>query len=146
MKRIITLLAVISLLSAQKKKIRFDESFDPATLKEPKIKLPVMLKPDEPLPPQFSPVKTDTLVDGFRVQVISTQDLNEANRLMMELSSLFGNEVYIIFDSPNYKVRVGNFRSRGNAEKARQRIVDLGHRAAWIIRTKVRRNQPPGRR
>ena len=146
MKRIITLLAVISLLSAQKKKGRFDESFDPANLKEPKIKLHVMLKPDEPLPPQFSPVEKDTIVDGFRVQVISTQDLNEANRLMMELSSLFGNEVYIIFDSPNYKVRVGNFRSRGNAEKARQRIVDLGHRAAWIIRTKVRRNQPPGRR
>ena len=146
MKRIITLLAVISLLSAQKKKIRFDEGFDPATLKEPKIKLPVMLKPDEPLPPQFSPVETDTVVDGFRVQVISTQDLNEANRLMMELSSLFGNEVYIVFDSPNYKVRVGNFRSRGNAEKARQRIVALGHRAAWIIRTRVRNNQPPDRR
>ncbi len=146
MKRIIIFLAVISLLSAQKKKGRFDESFDPATLKEPKIKLPVMLKPDELLPPQFSPVETDTVVDGFRVQVISTQDLNEANRLMMELSSLFGNEVYIIFDSPNYKVRVGNFRSRGNAEKVRQRIVDLGHRAAWIVRTKVRKNQPPGRR
>ena len=146
MKRIITLLAVISLLFAQKEKIRFDESFDPATLKEPKIKLPVMLKPDELLPPQFSPAETDTVVDGFRVQVISTQDVNEANRLMMELSSLFGNEVYIIFDSPNYKVRVGNFRSRGNAEKARHRIVDLGHRAAWIIRTKVRKNQPPGRR
>ena len=146
MKRIIILLAVISLLFAQKKKIRFDESFDPATLKEPKIKLPVMLKPDEPLPPQFSPVETDTVVDGFRVQVLSTQDLNEANHLMIELSSLFGNEVYIVFDSPNYKVRVGNFRSRGNAEKARQRIVDLGHRATWIIRTRVRNNQPPGRR
>ena len=146
MKRIITLLAVISLLSAQKKKIRFDESFDPATLKEPKIKLPVMLKPDELLPPQFSPVETDTVVDGFRVQVLSTQDLNEANHLMIELSSLFGNEVYIVFDSPNYKVRVGNFRSRGNAEKARQRIVALGHRAAWIIRTRVRNNQPPDRR
>tara|TARA_B100000949_G_scaffold144243_1_gene126737 strand:+ start:383 stop:823 length:441 start_codon:yes stop_codon:yes gene_type:complete len=146
MKRIITLLAVISLLSAQKKKIRFDESFDPATLKEPKIKLPVMLKPDELLPPQFSPVETDTVVDGFRVQVLSTQDLNEANHLMIELSSLFGNEVYIVFDSPNYKVRVGNFRFRGNAEKARHRIVDLGHRAAWIIRTRVSNNQPPGRR
>jgi len=146
MKRIITLLAVISLLSAQKKKIRFDESFDPATLKEPKIKLPVMLKPDELLPPQFSPVETDTVVDGFRVQVLSTQDLNEANHLMIELSSLFGNEVYIVFNSPNYKVRVGNFRFRGNAEKARQRIVDLGHRAAWIIRTRVSNNQPPGRR
>ena len=146
MKRIITLLTVISLLSAQNKKVRFDESFAPAILKEPKIKLPVMRKPDEPLPPQFSPVETDTVVDGFRVQVISTQDLNEANRLMMKLSSLFGNEVYIIFDSPNYKVRVGNFRSRGNAEKVRQRIVDLGHRAAWIVRTKVRKNQSPGRR
>ncbi|HIO56020.1 MAG TPA: SPOR domain-containing protein [Candidatus Marinimicrobia bacterium] len=146
MKRIIMLLAVVSLLLAQKKKVRFDESFDPATLKEPEIKLPVILKPDEPLPPQFSPVETDTVVEGYRVQVISTQDLKEANLLVMELSSLYGNEVYVIFDSPNYKVRVGNFRSRGNAEKARQRIVALGHRAAWIIRTKVRKNQPPSHR
>ena len=146
MKQIIIFLTIISLLSAQKKKIKFDESFDPAILKEPKIKLPVILKPDEPLPPQFSPAETDTVVDGFRVQVISTQDLNEANRLVMELSSLFRNEVYIIFDSPNYKIRVGNFRSRGNAEKIRQQIVNLGHRAAWIVRTKVRKNQPPGRR
>ena len=86
MKRIITLLAVVSLLLAQKKKVRFDESFDPATLKEPEIKLPVILKPDEPLPPQFSPVETDTVVEGYRVQVISTQDLKEAGmRCMLSL-------------------------------------------------------------
>ncbi|HIC73773.1 MAG TPA: hypothetical protein EYO92_01625, partial [Candidatus Marinimicrobia bacterium] len=66
MKRIIMLLAVVSLLLAQKKKVRFDESFDPATLKEPEIKLPVILKPDEPLPPQFSPVETETVVEGYR--------------------------------------------------------------------------------
>ncbi|MEE2876421.1 MAG: SPOR domain-containing protein [Candidatus Neomarinimicrobiota bacterium] len=139
MKTVICLLTVLTLLPAQEKKIKFDESFNPSTLKEPEIKLPTILRPDEPLPPEFLPSELDTVVEGFRVQVVSTQDLQEANRLVTQLSPMFNGEVYIIFDSPNYKLRVGNFRSRSVAELARERITKLGHRAAWIIKTKVKR-------
>ena len=130
------------LLPAQKKKIKFDESFDPSTLKEPEIKLPIILRPDEPLPPELLPAEGDTVVEGFRVQVISTQDLEEANRLFTQLSIMFEGAVYIIFDSPNYKVRIGNFLSRSTAEKARKRIAALGYKSAWIIRTQVKRVSP----
>tara|TARA_Y100000590_G_scaffold365043_1_gene423723 strand:- start:12437 stop:12844 length:408 start_codon:yes stop_codon:yes gene_type:complete len=126
-------------LPAQKRKIKFDESFDPSTLNEPKIKLPIILRPDEPLPPEFLPAEGDTVVEGFRVQVISTQNLEQANRLFAQLSPLFEGDVYIIFDSPNYKVRVGNFLSRSTAEEARKRISALGYKAAWIIRTQIKR-------
>ncbi len=145
MRILISLLALLTLLPAQKKKIKFDESFDPSTLREPEIKLPIILRPDEPLPPEFLPADADTVVEGFRVQVMSTQKLEEANRLFGELSPVFNGEVYIIFDSPNYKLRVGNFRSRSAAEQARKRIAGLGHRAAWIIRTQVKRAAAPRR-
>ena len=145
MRILICLLALLTLLPAQKKKIKFDESFDPSTLKEPEIKLPIILRPDEPLPPEFLPADADTVVEGFRVQVVSTQSLEEANKLSTQLSSMFDGEVYIIFDSPNYKLRVGNFRSRSAAEEARKRIAALGHRAAWIIRTQVKRASSPRR-
>ena len=57
MRILISLLALLTLLPAQKKKIKFDESFDPSTLREPEIKLPIILRPDEPLPPEFLPTE-----------------------------------------------------------------------------------------
>ena len=112
-----------SILINKNKKIKFDESFDPSTLNEPKIKLPIILRPDERLPPEFLPAEGDTVVEGFRVQVISTQDIEEANRLFTQLSPTFEGAVYIIFESPNYTVRIGNFLSRSTAEQARKRIA-----------------------
>lgn len=148
MRKAVILLVLACLLPAQKpkKKIKFDESFDPSSLKEPEIKLPIILRPDAPLPPEFSPVDTDTIVDGFRVQVIATQDYAEATQLVTQLEPLFADEIYVVFDSPNYKVRIGNYRSRANAENARERIAALGHNAAWIVRTKVRKKPAPLRR
>lgn len=139
MKVLIFLIIIQTFLTGQKENPRFDESFDPSVLKEPDIRLPIILRPNEPLPREFLPTQTDTIIDGFRVQVISTQDFNQANTLLSALLQEFGTEMYIIFDSPYYKLRVGNFRSRGSAEKAKQRIIELGHKTAWIIRTKVRR-------
>ena len=145
MKSLICLLVLLMLLPAQNKKIKFDESFDPSKLNEPEIKLPIILRPDEPLPPELLPAESDTVVEGFRVQVISTQNLEQANRLFAQLSPMFEGTVYIIFDSPNYKVRVGNFLSRSTAEEVRKRIVALGYKAAWIIRTQVKRLSPARR-
>ena len=68
--------------------------------------------------------------------MISTQALDKANTVLSELLPEFGSEIYIIFDSPNYKVRVGNFKSRISAEKARQKIVSFGYSAPWVIITK----------
>ena len=142
MKSLICLLALLMFLPAQNKKIKFDESFDPSTLNEPEIKLPIILRPDEPLPPELLPAESDTVVEGFRVQVISTQDIEEANRLFTQLSIMFEGAVYIIFDSPYYKLRIGNFLSRSTAEQARKRITALGYKSAWIIRTQVKRVSP----
>ena len=132
-------LTFLMFLSAQKKKVKFDETFNPSILNEPEIKLPIILRPDKPLPPEFLPAEGDTVVEGYRIQVISTQNLEEANRLFTQLSPMFEGDVYIIFDSPNYKVRVGNFLSRSTAEEVRKSIATLGYKAAWIIRTQVKR-------
>ena len=139
MKTFYYLIVFLSLSLAQQGSLKFDENFDPSILKEPKIKLPMIISPDEPLPLKFSPTELDSVIEGFRVQVISTQALDKANAVLSVLLPEFGPEVYIIFDSPNYKLRVGNFTSRVSAEKARKKIASLGYSAPWVIKTKVKR-------
>ena len=45
---------------------------------------------------------------GYRIQLISTQNLNEAISVKAQADSLYSMPVYVDFEPPNYKVRIGN--------------------------------------
>jgi len=115
-----------------------DESFDPDSLHEPVLEWPVILFPGDKIEKKETSTITDTTEEGYRVQVISTQDFDVADSLAEELAPLFDNEVYITFDPPNYKVRVGNFQYRSDAEKAESELKRMGYRTAWILLTRIR--------
>ena len=59
MKTFYYLIVFLSLGLAQQGSLKFDEDFDPSTLKEPEIKLPIIINLDEPLPLKFSPTELD---------------------------------------------------------------------------------------
>ena len=80
---------------------------------------------------------TKVEMDGFRVQVFSTRFSNTADSIKTVLGKIVVEKIYITFDAPIYKVRVGNFVSRNNAEKMKHRLVKLGYNSSWIIRSKV---------
>ena len=46
--------------------------------------------------------------------------------------------MYTDFETPLYKLRIGSFKNRKNAEEAIESISKLGAKDAWIIRTKVK--------
>ena len=59
---------------------------------------------------------------GFRVQIISTQDINEAELVRIEFNKWMDIEIdeyeanaYILFRQPYYKLHVGDFKSRADA-------------------------------
>lgn len=97
-------------------------------------------------------VKKDTLqiltssagyntVPGFRVQVLTTQTLNKAIEVKAKADSLLPNyNVYIVYDSPYYKVRVGDFRARYEANQAVPFIAEHGFPNAWLVPDNVFRN------
>ena len=115
----------------------FDESFNPLNLVEPDLKLPIIIRSNDNIPQNLTNFIPDSIIDGFRIQVISTNDLNFANSLANEIKEKFSFQTYIIFDSPNYKLRLGDFNSRKNAELTRKDLVQNGYNKSWIIRTKV---------
>ena len=129
---------------------RLDETFDPLSLndddlkfKEPEIKV------DEESP-RYLPlqaIETDTLqsplnelIEGFRVQLLSTKDLENATRakaIAVEQFSDVQVKFYLEFDSPYYKVRLGDFKTREMAENTRELVRSRGYPKAWIVKSKI---------
>jgi len=83
-------------------------------------------------------------VPGFRIQVLLTQDIDEAVHTRDSVESLIPEEwTYIVYDSPYYKVRLGNCEDRGAAGPLLKKISSLGFKGAWIVPDNVVRNLPP---
>lgn len=76
--------------------------------------------------------------DGYRVQVLSTDDIDEANRVRAEIyEKAARKEVYIIFEPPFYKVKVGDFTSKAEAENLRFKLSQLGYTESKIVQETV---------
>ena len=134
------LLAITTILFSQDTTIttgEYDETFDPLKLNEPEIEWPLMIRAGEQEPKQKVESQGDTTEIGYRIQVLSTQDYETAYDVQSTLMEKYNGEVYVTFDAPNYKVRVGNFQSRSEAEKIQKELMDMGYRMAWIIRTQI---------
>jgi len=83
-------------------------------------------------------------IPGFRVQVLFTADIQQANTIRDTLSEELPDEwVYVVYDSPYYKVRVGNYAERSDANSTLRKLIDLGHKDAWIVPDKIIKNPPP---
>jgi hypothetical protein len=77
----------------------------------------------------------NNFVRGYRVQVMISQDENELIKLKNTLLQSLNEDIYIIFELPNYKLRIGDFISRKEAESFQEKIIKLGYRTAWVVPT-----------
>ena len=71
---------------------------------------------------------------GFRIQVISTTKRDEAFKIKSDLlTRLPDQKTYVIFQSPSFKVRVGNFLKREDAEKFKIQMNKLFPQGVYIV-------------
>ena len=125
-----------TLLNGQDKKIKFD----PNNLVDPEPRWPIISSPlnsENFMTNKSSIDSTQIIIEGFRVQILATKQLAKAEKLQKDLSSILNQKIYIVFEAPNYKVRVGNFIDRNKAENFRKNIVKEGYQSSWIIRTRI---------
>lgn len=88
-------------------------------------------------------IQADT-VQGFRVQVMSTSDIEEASYLHDSVSVFLPDDwVYVIYQTPYYKVRVGDFLSRIEANRMSLFLRENGFIDAWIVPDRVLKPPPP---
>ena len=125
-----------TLLIAQDKKIKFDAD----KLIDPEPRWPIISSPINSKNFINNKVQIDStqiIIEGFRVQVLATKQLAKAEQLQKDLSSILNQKIYIVFEAPNYKVRVGNFIDRSKAENFRKNLIKEGYQSSWIIRTRI---------
>ena len=123
-----------------------DESFDPMSLNDGDIRFPdagidaltataVADNTREEVKP-----RENRLVDGFRIQLFAAKDIELVTVEKKEAEFLFlsdGVRVYIEFDSPLYKLRIGDCVDREAAVELRELAKSRGYASAWIAKTKV---------
>ncbi len=79
-------------------------------------------------------------IEGYRVQVFfdaGNNSLNRATNIAEQFQLLYpGDTAYISFSEPYYKVRVGDFRTRLDAEGYLQQVLP-DYPNAFVIRDKI---------
>jgi hypothetical protein len=74
------------------------------------------------------------LYKGFRLQVISTNSREEAIKIKTELLAKFPQQkAYLIFQSPSFKVRVGNFLKKEDAENFRNTLSKYYPSGVYVV-------------
>ena len=88
-------------------------------------------------------VATPETTSGYRVQVLFTQDIDQATQLRDTLDILLPLEwIYIVYDAPYYKIRIGNYDDRTSAMQVVKQLLSYGFKDAWVVPDRILINIP----
>ena len=74
---------------------------------------------------------------GFRVQIFSSSTRGSAEDAQIQARvQLARDDVFIEFEPPYFKVRVGNFQTRNDAEILLEEVKKKGYETAFIVQAK----------
>lgn len=90
-------------------------------------------------PPAEAPPVAALSASGYRVQVFAAREFSTAEDVARRLEGRLGGQaVYVERADPWYKVRVGDFATRKEAEPLRVRLAEMGYAGAFTVSTTIR--------
>ena len=73
-------------------------------------------------------------VPGFRIQVMNTPDRNKVYEAKVKIYQEFPDwKPYLLYQAPNYKLRVGDFKTEEEAQAALQQLSKLFPQGMYVI-------------
>jgi hypothetical protein len=112
---------------------------EPAPVTPPVPVVTDTVAPEKPLnrSPNTVSGKRET-ISGFRIQVYNGQSRTEALRLKQEMESSYpGMKVHLVYRQPNFRVRIGDFRSQREAEQLLPEFRSLGFKTSFVVPDEV---------
>lgn len=137
-----------------------DVRFDPLALEEDRVVVPeqyprrivgeVDPEADRELPPQPMDSAVAALPDinqqltgqVYRVQLYSTQLYGDAQNARRVAQEIFDRPIHVDYEVPYFKVRVGTFAKRTEAEEYSLRARGAGYQDAWVVIVTLDVNEP----
>jgi len=81
-----------------------------------------------------SRMSSNGLFKGYRLQLLNTRSRDEAFKLKASLLEYFTDEkVYVLYQAPYFKVRLGNFMNRNDAEDFKKDLGSFTSQPAYIV-------------
>jgi hypothetical protein len=77
-------------------------------------------------------------IAGYRVLILTTDDLDEANKMKTEIYFKTDRKpVYISFDPPFYKVKAGDFFNPSEAKEFGFKLNQMGYQESKVVRDTI---------
>jgi hypothetical protein len=111
-----------------------DSLIDANPIPLPAVKAPDLRDAESPVP---QPAVRDTAPDApsgaFKIQLDALSDMDAAQSRKAVLEQALGEKIDVVFDPPYYKLRLGNFATKREAEDM---LVDLAeqHIQGFIVK------------
>jgi hypothetical protein len=72
---------------------------------------------------------------GYRIEVVSTNNRTQAYDLKSKLLKFFPDQKsYAFFQSPNFKVRLGNFTEKAEADRMKKQVEAVLKKSVFVVR------------
>ncbi|MEW6411517.1 MAG: SPOR domain-containing protein [Candidatus Zixiibacteriota bacterium] len=92
--------------------------------------------------PDVTAGSIDTLNNqAFRIQIFTSKVYGDARFSVKVAEEIFDRPIFLDYEVPYYKVRVGNFSDREKAEDYMMRVKEAGYTDAWVVAVTVRVNE-----
>ena len=82
---------------------------------------------------ELLPVEEPVMQQEFKVQLFATNDEKKENQVFHDLKGKFGDEVYVEYIAPYYKVRLGHYKTKAEADMARDMAREKGYADAFVV-------------
>jgi hypothetical protein len=71
---------------------------------------------------------------GYRIQIYNGPNRTEAMRLKQEMEVAYPNmSIHLVYRQPNFRVRIGDFRSQREAEQLLPEFRQLGYKTSFVV-------------
>ena len=84
-----------------------------------------------------SATSTQAGIMGFRIHIGIFDKESEAKEFAKSTESKIDEKVYIVYEAPFFKVRVGDFTNLKEAEEYVKYLKSIGFKSSWWIRTTI---------
>jgi hypothetical protein len=82
-------------------------------------------------------------IEVFRVEIFTSRLYGEADREKAIAQEIFSLPVHLDYEVPYYRLRVGDFPTRTEAERMIESIRSIGYPNPWVARAIKKAQQPP---
>ncbi|MBD3166158.1 hypothetical protein GF324_06150, partial [bacterium] len=77
--------------------------------------------------------------EGWRIQIMSVSSMANAQRAKQDARRKLGMPVYIAEVNGMFKLRAGDFSTRSEADRAKQKAEQMGYKGAFPVRSRIQR-------